>query len=110
MHQQLVPATVRFRLIPSGYHVLVEDSNGASVREAICGNSRRESTTFLPAEHPGALPQDVLIEFAKRTATELAVTYGLTADDVYHDEDSQDERDDILVSASHQLTWSGRHG
>lgn len=110
MHQQLIPATVRFRLIPSGYQVLVEDANGFSIREAICGNSRRESTTFLPAEHPGALPQNVLTEFAKRTATELAVTYGLTADDVYHDEDSQDDRDDTLAAACYQPTWSGKHG
>lgn len=77
---------------PDGYAVQVLDGENQPIVDARFGNNPYSSDAgdTLPVEHPEALGHETLVEYAIRTASELADEHGLPAEKVFHDVDFED--------------------
>jgi hypothetical protein len=74
---------------PDGYTVQVLDEDNQLVKEARFGNNPSSSDPgdSLSTDHPRALGHDTLVEYAVRTALDLAEEFGLAPEKVFHDQD-----------------------
>lgn len=81
--------TLDYQRRPVGYDVVVETDDGDLLEHYVAGNCAMESSTFLASDHPNALSRDTLVGYAQTTASYFAATYGVSAEDIVHDIDTE---------------------
>jgi hypothetical protein len=76
---------------PDGYVVQVLDGENQPVADGRFGNNPLSSDAgdTLPLNHPRAIDREVLEEFARRTAAEMAEEHGVPEEKIFHDEDME---------------------
>lgn len=93
MPQVLInPTHVAYDACPTGYTVRVVSAN-ATVAEYNAGNSPYDSTDVLPVGDRDAIPENILLDYAERTAQEMAEEYGGLP--IEHNEDLMAEEREV---------------
>jgi hypothetical protein len=83
--EQRLATHVGYTVHDRGYDVNVYDEGGTPIETYNAGNSRWDSAATVEKGDPARLPKHTLRRFAKQTAGEMAVSHGLTAEDVFEE-------------------------
>lgn len=80
-------AWVGYRVHDHGYDVTVYTAESLVLEEYHAGNHARDSQGVVEKGHPERLPKQTLRKFAKQTAQDMALQYGINLPMVQEEED-----------------------